>query len=257
MLFTKNAVFSDNVRKQLTIQSYLDSRGFTIISTGNTNDKYLLSSLLDLSERIVNLQMNGGEKFIKYIRTSIIHKTSQCSFSLAKLSDAEKKATIDIANELCSFGILTKSSVIKNDILDGSFNFTARFSKFISGEFLEIAVYKLVLTLLEDLKSRVDDLDYEVLTNVIATNKQFQREYDLFLRLKDQVFLFEMKSGRAEDFAYYYTKGVELGLYPDNLFVVLSDRTHEELELLTHFHEMNITNYAKLHDILISLFNNY
>ena len=248
MIFTKEPRFS-------SIEEYLTARSISIDSTGANDERYNNTALAVFAEKLLDLQLKGGDSFIKYVRTAIIHKDIRCNFSLNHLTDEEQKACIDIANMLCSIGALTNASE-RNGVVYGQFSLEApRLINFLNGEFAEIAVYtaaKRVLTRY----AHSHAVTFELLPNLLASSPAGRREYDLLARVGNDFYVIEVKSGRAENFGYYKKRGLELGLFPHHQMLVTSDRSETDLKLISYFDEFHLASPANFEKKFLDMITN-
>ncbi len=260
MIFTKptSEVTSVTTTKRhfCSIKEYLSFvRGVSIERTSVNDEKYNHEALSALAQKCANLQINGGDPFIKYVRKCIIEKRCNCFFSLNSLNTEEKNGTLAFANLLCSIGALTNASERKG-VLYGEFHFSsARLINFFTGEFLELAIYAKAQRILTEY-ARSTGADFELLPNVIISSANGRREYDLLARVNSTMYVFEIKSGHMEDFERYNQRGVDLGIDPSCQLIVVSDRTSVEMKLISYFEGVTIANYADFEEKLLQMLTN-
>ena len=257
MIFTKKAqdvTSATSTHSFNSTKDYLAARAIHIESTGTNDEKYNNATLAAFAEKLASLQLKGGDPFLKYIRTCIIKKDSRCNFSLKNLTVNEQEACVDIANMLCSIGALVNATE-SNGVIYGRFSLESpKLVNFLNGEFCEIAIYTVAKRILTEY-ARSKAVDYELLPNVITSSANGKREYDLLLRVGSEFYMLEVKSGRNEAFTYYRQRGIELGLYPDHQMIITSDRSDDEMSLISFFESLAIANYNTFREKLLLMIN--
>ena len=253
MIFTKQSPGVTPVTTDhsfTSIREYLARKSMTVESTGLCDEKYNIAALADFAQKLIELQTKGGGSFLKYIRTAIVQKDCRCSFSLKHLSDEEQKACIDIANLLCAINGLT-NAVERNGILQGHFTFlnSPRLINFLNGDFAEIAIYTITKRVLTEY-ARSHSVAFELLPNLVVTSDAGKREYDLLARVGSDLYVIEIKSGKAENLLYYKKRGCELGIPPDHQILVTSDRSENDMELISYFEEFHLAGPSDFADKL-------
>lgn len=260
MIFTKKAPEISPVATEPrfgSINDYLVDRAIKLESTGVNDERYHNPSLAVFARRLAELQLKGGDPFLKYIRTAIVQKDCRCNFSLNHLTHDEQEACIDIANLFCSIGGLINATEC-HGVIHGKFSLTSpKLINFINGDFLEVAIYSMTKHILSECA-----LDYELLPNAVCTVKKEKKEYDMLLRVGKEFYVFEIKSGRtdklidkADIFDYYRKRGIELGMYPDHQLFITGDHTEDEVMLISYFQNIAIANYNTFQEKLLLMIN--
>ena len=257
MIFTKKAqdvTSVTSIHNFNSIKDYLAARAIHIESTGANDEKYNNAALATFAENLASLQLKGGDPFLKYVRTCIIKKDSRCSFSIKSLTAREQKACLEIANMLCSIGALVNATE-SNGVIHGRFSLeSSKLVNFLNGGFCEIAIYRVATRVLSEY-ARSKGVDYELLPNVITSSANEKKEYDILLRVHNEFYVLEIKSGRNEAFPYYRQRGIELGLYPDHQMIITSDRSDDEMSLISYFESLAIANYNTFQEKLLLMIN--
>ena len=254
MFFTKTNDVTDvtTTKKFNSIQDYLASRGISIESTCIDDERYSNEALANFAEKFAELQCKGGDPFIKYLRTQIVGKNCHCNFAMRDMGAIEKDSCIELANLLCTIGALV-NAVECDDILRGKLNLESpKLINFINGGFLEIAIFAVAKRVIAEY-SRPSSLDFELLPNVITTGKSGKKEYDLLARIGSEFYVVEVKSGRNEDFCHYKESGLELGMWPDHQIVITSDRSDEEMTLISYLESIRVTNYSNFKEQFLNI----
>ena len=258
MIFTKKEKDVTSVTSTHSfgsIKDYLATRSILIESTGETDEKYNNAALAAFAGKLSDLQLKGGDPFIKYVRTAIAQKNYRCNFSLNHLTDEEQKTCIDIANMLCSIDALVNASE-QNGVIYGHFNLESpRLINFLNGDFAEIAIFTAAKRVLTEY-AHSHKITFELLPNLIASSPAGKREYDLLVRVGNEFYVIEVKSGKAENFLYYKKRGLELGLFPHHQILVTSDRSETDLELISYFDEFHLVSPANFEEKFLHILHN-
>ena len=252
MPFIKTTGAPIDSRETDSIFSHLNKRGIHIESTGEHHPKYNNPSLSKFAKRLACEQLNGGNSFLKYIRSSaIIGKNPICHFNFDGLTGEQIQSVIEIGNLLCSVGLLVNA---KEDgrTLTGKFQLTPPSEEFLKGDFLEIACYHIVSELLSNRP------DSEVLPNVkIRDSNGKAHEYDLLFRIGKRIFLIEVKSGTFEAFDIFSNRGEAIGIKHDHQILVTNDRSTEEIEIINYFQTLHVCHSNGLSNIVEGLINQH
>lgn len=185
--------------------------------------------------------------FINKLRAQYANGKKEFSFSVAAWNEDERKIICDIfKNELC--GIVDSIMIDKNhDIISGNLIFSAEARKFLGGQYMEIGVFELLKTVMEEISARCKT-NYRLYRNVIVATKngRIKNEFDIVIECEGIFYVVEVKSGKHfNSWGDLLEVGKEFSIVPDRLLLVdsyLSDIQAKRIESFCKYYVSNLNS---------------
>lgn len=212
-------------------------------SDGN---EYLPASIEEIA---VDMLKNDRDirDVLKEIRRCYSMHNSYFNYSLAGMTDNRKNIVISFFQQLRVFfsSIYYSKS---EDCLKGQLAFAPNVQRFWMGEYLEIAVKKIVSGITSRL-GRIYGKEFKVYNNVKVTTKDglIKNEFDTVIEnITDGiVYVIEAKSGdRFNDYDKLRRIGIEYNIVPNRLVLIDTYLTESDMDLIHHLYEYYATNLA-------------
>ena len=235
----------------MTIESYFAKKNITIESSTKKATPPVISSL---SFNIANLYSHT-KPFIQYIRECITKKNFQFTFNIKSFSSVQQQKMTELAYMLDEHGIL---SMVHHDVksanIYGRISSAPNIINFITGGFLEIFTRCVAVNVLKT-SAEIYNCDYEILTNVKIVNAAGEKhELDVVIRLGENVFIIEAKSGKFDP-DHYRKVGKTLGFVPDKLLLLAADKAPDLCDSISYFYEYYTANIETFRNSLIAMIN--
>lgn len=181
--------------------------------------------------------------FLKSLRALFASKKETFHYTFNKISKEGKAELIDICKNLC--GVITEVSSDYNTI-SGKIVLTQKAQTFINGQYMEIAVRKIVSDMLAKLeKKHGKSFKLYANTKVVTKDGKLKNEFDLIVEnVTDSIlYVIEVKSGKNfYDFDKLARIGREYKIVPNRLLLVQNYLTTEHMETIEYFCEYYCAN---------------
>lgn len=195
------------------------------------------------------LRMLENDAIIKDIindlRVLYVSKREDFHISLAGRSKREKDLIINLLQDM--YGIISLLHYTpENDLLNGRIVFSPKAQMFLTGQYLEIAVYERTKSIMGEL-SRKYGKAFKVYRNVRVATKEgkLKNEFDLVIELDGMFYVVEIKSGKNfREFDKYMYIGQEYQIVPDRFLLVDNYLTDEHAETIEYFCSYYVSNLS-------------
>lgn len=212
-----------------------------IIEPSNGEDT-VPESVISLSYRIMEHD-EILKDIINDLRALFVCKREDFHISLSSKSQAEREIIIGLFQDMV--GIISPLRYCQDcNMLNGKLSLSVKAQRFITGQYLELALYKETRDLLEVLSTK-HCKPYKLYRNVkIATAEgRLKNEFDLVIDFDGIIYVIEIKSGRNfRDFDKYMRIGREYGIVPDRFMLVDNFLSAEQADTAEYFCDYYVTN---------------
>ena len=186
--------------------------------------------------------------FINELRILYGAKREDFHFSLSGISKEGKAGIIDLCQNL--YGVIAEVRYCEDcEMLHGRLVLSPKALAFINGQYMEIAIRKVVGDVLVNLEKKHNKkFKLYANTKVTTLDGKLKNEFDLIIEnVKDAlVYVIEIKSGKTfRDFDKLARIGREYGIVPNRLLLVQNYLTTEQMETVSYFCEYFCTNLEK------------
>ncbi len=245
------AVEETPVENSPTIRSLFEKKNITIESS---TKKPVVNSIFALSNIIANSYAQS-KPLIHCIRDCITKKNFSFTFCVKSFPLAQQQKMEELAFVLEKHGILSGVYVTKKTfIIGGKISTAPNVINFITGDFLEIFTRGVITNVLKT-SAEMYNCDYELLTNVnIETITGEKHELDAVIRLGENLFIIEAKSGKFDP-DHYRKVGLALGFIPDKLLLLAADKATDLCASIAYFYEYYTANVETFKSTLIAMIN--
>lgn len=182
---------------------------------------------------------------INELRISYVSKKSDFHISLAGKSKAEKDIIISLLQDM--YGVI---SVLRytpeTELLNGKIIFSSKAQMFMTGQYLEIAVYEDARLIVEELASK-HNKTYEIYRNIRVATKEgiLKNEFDLVIEFNGTFYVVEIKSGKNfREFDKYMYIGQEYKIVPNRFLLVDNYLTDANAEIVEYFCDYYVSNLS-------------
>lgn len=183
------------------------------------------------------------KEIINELRTMYINKREEFHFSMNSFTETERDTVIHLFQDM--FGIVSSLYYCHTcNLLNGKLSLSARAQKFISGQYLELALYKESKRLL-DVLSKKHDKPYQLYRNVKVSTAEgrLKNEFDLVIKFNRILYVIEVKSGKNfREFDKYMSIGKDYGIVPDRFLLVDNYLSAEQADVAEYFCEYYVSN---------------
>jgi len=177
------------------------------------------------------------------LRMLYVSKREDFHLSLVGKSREEKDVIINLFQDL--YGIVSVLHYTSaNEILNGKLVFSPKAQMFITGQYLEIAVYRQVVDIMSKL-SRQYSRPYKVYRNVrVATCEgRLKNEFDIVIDFDGIFYVIEIKSGKNfREFDKYMYIGREYQIVPDRFLLIDNYLSNEHAKTIEYFCDYYVSN---------------
>lgn len=236
-----------------TIEEMLKERGFSVESVNNFP---MPTAITSFSFTLVKNYAICSE-FYKEIRTSFSNPEHKGYYARKNNQDDRTwNKILEIGDLLNSMGIFTKYYRTLQKIM---FTTTTapKAINYINGSYLENYSAKVISDVLEELSIDRRFEDYELLQNVVIKDESGNsHELDCVMRIGNELFWAEIKSGKCSDFDKYRKIGLSLGVNPDCHILLLAEGNNDTCSVLSYFYECFISNISTFKNDLRTMFRN-
>lgn len=179
------------------------------------------------------------------LRQFYIRGQKDFRLSLAGKSDAEKKQIISLFQDMA--GLVSNVRYFPAfQSLNGSLVVMPNAQMFLTGQYLELAVYQTITGVLQELSVKYK-AEYEIYRNVrVADSKgKLKNEFDIAFQFNGIWYIVECKSGKCfSDWGGFAELGVNYNIVPDRLLLVdayISDNKAECIEYFCNYYVCNLS----------------
>ena len=165
--------------------------------------------------------------------------------SLAGKSDAEKKQIISLFQDMA--GLVSNVRYFSEfQSLNGSLVVMPKAQMFLTGQYLELAVYQTIKGVLQKLSVKYK-AEYEIYRNVRVADSEgkLKNEFDIAFQFNGIWYIVECKSGQCfSDWSSFAELGVTYNIVPDHLLLVdayISDSKAECIEYFCDYYVCNLS----------------
>lgn len=199
--------------------------------------------------------------FLKDLRVLYVTKKEDFHFDLSEVSKEKKTESITLFQNL--YGVVSDVRYCADcDVLNGKIVFSPKAQMFITGQYMEIAIRKVVrdvLTILEEKHKKKFKLYSN--TKVTTTDGKLKNEFDLIIENVDDsiVYVIEIKSGKNfHDFDKLARIGRKYGIVPNRLLLIDNYLSISQMETIEYFCEYYCANLEQdnLKEKLITMIEN-
>lgn len=238
-----------------------------VLTKSNQNIKIEYSKQADLVPRAVEnlaLRMFNLDAeirdFLNELRILYGAKREDFHFSLSGVSKEGKAGIVDLCQNL--YGVMTEVRYCEDcEMLRGRLVLSSKALMFINGQYMEIAIRKVVGDVLAKLeKKHGKQFKLYANTKVATVDGKLKNEFDLIIEnVTDAlIYVIEIKSGKNRDFDKLARIGREYGIVPNRLLLVQNYLTTEQIETVEYFCEYYCANLEQdtLEEKLITMIEN-
>lgn len=179
------------------------------------------------------------------LRQFYIRGQKDFRLSLAGKSDAEKKQIISLFQDMA--GLVSNVRYFPAfQSLNGSLVVMPKAQMFLTGRYLELAVYQTIKGVLQKLSVKYK-AEYEIYRNVRVADSEgkLKNEFDIAFQFNGIWYIVECKSGKCfSDWSSFAELGVTYNIVPDHLLLVdayISDSKAECIEYFCDYYVCNLS----------------
>ena len=199
--------------------------------------------------------------FLNELRILFGAKREDFHFSLRGISNEGKADIVEICQNL--YGVIAEVRYCEDcEMIHGRLVLSPKALMFINGQYMEIAIRKVVGDVLAKLeKKHGKQFKLYANTKITTLDGKMKNEFDLIIEnVTDAlVYVIEIKSGKNfRDFDKLARIGREYGIVPNRLLLVQNYLTTDQMETVSYFCEYYCTNLEKdnLEQKLIAMIEN-
>ena len=179
------------------------------------------------------------------LRQLYIREQKNFRLSLAGKSDMEKRQIIDLFQDMT--GIVNNVHYYSEfQSLNGSLIVMPKAQSFLTGQYLELAVYQTIKDVLQELREKYH-VDYEIYHNVRVADKEgkLKNEFDIAFQFNGIWYIVECKSGKCfSDWGSFAELGVTYNIVPNRLLLVDSFISDSKAECIEYFCDYYVCNLS-------------
>lgn len=192
------------------------------------------------------MQNNGFIKNLLYeLRQLYTRGQKDFRLSLAGRSDAEKKQIISLFQDMA--GLVSNVRYFSEfQSLNGSLVVMPKAQMFLTGQYLELAVYQIIKDVLQKLSVKYQ-AEYEIYRNVRVADREgkMKDEFDIAFQFNGIWYIVECKSGKCfSDWGSFAELGVTYNIVPDRLLLVDSYISDSKAECIEYFCDYYVCNLS-------------
>lgn len=192
--------------------------------------------------------MNSNElirDLLHELRQLYIRGQKEFQLSLAGRSEAEKKQIISLFQDMAGLvGNVRYYSEFQS--LNGSLAVMPKAQMFLTGQYLELAVYQTIKDVLRELAVKYQ-ADYDIYRNVrVATREgKLKNEFDIAFQFNGIWYIVECKSGKwFSDWGSFAELGMTYNIVPNRLLLVDSFISDSKAECIEYFCDYYVCNLS-------------
>lgn len=179
------------------------------------------------------------------LRQLYIRGQKDFRLSLEGRSDAEKRQLISLFQDMV--GLVSNVRYISEfQSLNGSLVVMPKSQMFLTGQYLELAVYQTIKDVLQELSVKYH-ADYEIYRNVRVADREgkLKNEFDIAFQFNGIWYIVECKSGKCfSDWGSLAELGVTYKIVPDRLLLVDSYISDSKVECIEYFCDYYVCNLS-------------
>lgn len=179
------------------------------------------------------------------LRQLYIRGQKDFRLSLAGRSDAEKKQIISLFQDMA--GLVSDVRYFSEfQSLNGSLVAMPKAQMFLTGRYLELAVYQTIKDVLHELSMKYH-AEYEIYRNVRVADREgkLKNEFDIAFQFNGIWYIVECKSGKCfSDWGSFAELGVAYNIVPDRLLLVDSYISDSKAECIEYFCDYYVCNLS-------------
>ena len=195
------------------------------------------------------IRMMKNNDFIKdlmhELRQLFIRGQKEFRLSLAGRSDAEKKQIISLFQDMA--GLVSNVRYFSEfQSINGSLVVMPKAQMFLTGRYLELAVYQTIKDVLQELSVKYH-AEYEIYRNVRVADREgrLKNEFDIAFQFNGIWYIVECKSGKCfSDWGSFAELGVTYNIVPDRLLLVDSYISDSKAECIEYFCDYYVCNLS-------------
>lgn len=195
------------------------------------------------------------------LRVLYAAKRENFHLSLRGLSREAKTSIIELFESL--YGVMSEVHYCADcDVINGKLTYSSKAQMFITGQYMEIAIRKVISDVLSELeKKHRKQFKLYANTKVATVDGRLKNEFDLIIEnVTDSfVYVIEIKSGKKfRDFDKLARIGREYGIVPNRLLLIDNYLTTSQMEVIEYFCEYYCANLEQdnLRQKLITMIEN-
>lgn len=192
------------------------------------------------------LQLDADIKgILNDLRVTYVAKREDFHLSLHGLSKDAKASIIELFEEL--YGVMSEVYYCADcDVINGRLIYSSKAQMFITGQYMEIAIRKVVRDVLYELENKHQkQFKLYANTKVATVDGKLKNEFDLIIEnvTDSLVYVIEIKSGKNfRDFDKLARIGREYGIVPHRLLLIDNYLTTFQMETIEYFCEYYCAN---------------
>lgn len=179
------------------------------------------------------------------LRQLYIRGQKEFRLSLAGRSDAEKKQIISLFQDMA--GLVSNVRYFSEfQSINGSLVVMPKAHMFLTGRYLELAVYQTIKDVLQELSVKYH-VEYEIYRNVRVADREgrLKNEFDIAFQFNGIWYIVECKSGKCfSDWGSFAELGVTYNIVPDRLLLVDSYISDSKAECIEYFCDYYVCNLS-------------
>lgn len=179
------------------------------------------------------------------LRQLYIRGQKNFRLSLAEKSDMERRQIISLFQDMT--GIVNNVHYYSEfQSLNGSLIVMPKAQSFLTGQYLELAVYQTIKDVLQELQEKYH-VDYEIYHNVRVADKEgkLKNEFDIAFQFNGIWYIVECKSGKCfSDWGSFAELGVTYNIVPNRLLLVDSFISDSKAECIEYFCDYYVCNLS-------------
>ena len=179
------------------------------------------------------------------LRQLYIRGQKEFRLSLAGRSDAEKKQIIFLFQDMA--GLVSNVRYFSEfQSINGSLVVMPKAQMFLTGWYLELAVYQTIKDVLQELSVKYH-AEYEIYRNVRVADREgrLKNEFDIAFQFDGIWYIVECKSGKCfSDWGSFAELGVTYNIVPDRLLLVDSYISDSKAECIEYFCDYSVCNLS-------------
>lgn len=193
------------------------------------------------------------------LRQLYIRGQKDFHLSLAGRSSAEKNQIISLFQEMA--GLVSNVHYFSEfQLLNGSLVVMPKAQIFLTGQYLEIAVYQTIKDVLQELSMKYHS-EFEIFRNVRVADSdgKLKNEFDIAFHFNEIWYIVECKSGKCfSDWGSFAELGITYNIVSDRLLLVDSCISDSKAECIEYFCDYYVCNLSgnSLHEKLKKMVTN-
>lgn len=214
-----------------------------LIETNNGETNEIPDGVLNLAH-IMMVNDSFIKEYLTILRENYKHKKADFCFSLEGKTEDEKKNIYQVFDRMIG---IVRTLYFSEDMntLNGFISLSPKAQGFISGGYMELALYKSVKDIVRDISVRYNK-SYNIYRNmkVYTKDKVIMNEFDIVIESSDHtVYLLEIKSGRTyKDVCRQAQIARKYGIIPDHYLLIDNYFSKDDCEVGEFFSDIKIRN---------------